>query len=129
MSTGPVFSDLDLRFEKNPITNDIGRKTNNEAIKQAIRNILFTKFFERPFNSTLGSGISNMLFEPLNPLSSVMIKKIVEQTISNFEPRVDLQSVSVTLVENDNAVQITVYYAIVGTQSLQTFTVILERTR
>jgi phage baseplate assembly protein W len=118
-----------LRFEKNPITNDIGRKTNNEAIKQAIRNILFTKFFERPFNSTLGSGISNMLFEPLNPLSSVMIKKIVEQTISNFEPRVDLQSVSVTLVENDNAVQITVYYAIVGTQSLQTFTVILERTR
>lgn len=129
MATEPVFSDLDLRFERNPITGDIGRKTNNEAIKQAMRNILLTKFFERPFNSSLGSGVSNMLFEPLNPLSASMLKKMVEQTLTNFEPRIDLQSVTVDIQEEDNALSITVYYAILGLQTLQTFNIILERTR
>lgn len=129
MATEPVFSDLDLRFERNPITNDIGRKTDNEAIKMAMKNILLTKFFERPFNSALGSGVQNMLFEPLNPLSASMLKKMVEQALTNFEPRIDLQSVTVSMQEEENSMMVTVNYTILGLQSLQTFNVILERTR
>lgn len=129
MATEPVFSDLDLRFERNPITNDIGRRTDNEAIKMAMKNILLTKFFERPFNSALGSGVQNMLFEPLNPLSASMLKKMVEQALTNFEPRIDLQSVTVQMQEEENAMMVTIYYTILGLQSLQTFNIILERTR
>ena len=129
MATEPVFSDLDLRFERNPITNDIGRRTDNEAIKMAMKNILLTKFFERPFNSALGSGVQNMLFEPLNPLSASMLKKMVEQALTNFEPRIDLQSVTVQMQEEENSMMVTIYYTILGLQSLQTFNIILERTR
>lgn len=125
----PVFSDIDFGFKRNPLTGDIARKTDDNSIKQSLKNLILTEFYERPFNSTLGSPIRNILFEPVTPLLGVLIKKAIEQVVNNFEPRVELDSVNVALVNDDNSVNITLYYRILGTQALQAFNIILERTR
>ena len=127
--TIPVFSDIDFRFEKNPLTGDVARKIDNEAVKTSMKNLILTSFFERPFDSSKGSSVRNALFEPITPLLGAVIKKSVEQVIINFEPRVDLQLVKVTMLDDENAVDIEIHYTILGTQALQVFNMILERTR
>ena len=129
MATTIVFSDIDLSFVKHPITNDIGRKINDEAIKQSMKNLILTAYHERHFNSKLGSPVRALLFEPVTPMLATVLKKSIEQVISNFEPRVDLKNVTIDLLTEDNSVNVNVYYTILGMQALQTFNIILGRTR
>lgn len=125
----PVFADIDLRFEKHPVTGDISRKINDEAIRISMKNLILTRFYERPFNSSLGSSVKNILFEPVTPMLGPTIKKSIEQVITNFEPRIDLESVDVSVIADNNAVDVKIYYRILGSQALKTFAIILERTR
>ena len=129
MATSVVFSDIDLRFQRHPVTGDVARKINDEAIKTSMRNLILTKFYERPFNSSLGSSVTSLLFEPITPMLAPTIKKTIEQVITNYEPRIDLESVDVTVLEDEYSVDIKVYYRILGSQALKTFEIILERTR
>jgi hypothetical protein len=129
MATTVVFSDIDFSFVKHPITNDIGRKINDESIKQSMKNLVLTAYYERHFNSKLGSPIRKLLFEPVTPMLATVLKKAIEQVLTNFEPRIDLKKVTVDLLSNDSAVNVNVYYSILGMQALQTFNLILRRTR
>jgi phage baseplate assembly protein W len=125
----PVFADIDLNFTRNPITGDIYRKVDNDAIKISIKNLIKTMYYERPFNSKLGSSVNNLLFEQASPIVGMMLKKAIEQVITNYEPRVDLEQVVVTMSADENSLDVEIHYTILGTQALQTFNVILERTR
>jgi predicted component of type VI protein secretion system len=58
-----------------------------------------------------------------------VIKKSIEQVLTNYEPRIDLESVTVEVKPDDSEVNISVYYRILGSQALKTFSLILERTR
>jgi phage baseplate assembly protein W len=129
MATTIVFSDIDLSFVKHPITNDIGRKINDEAIKQSMKNLILTTYHERHFNSKLGSPVRALLFEPVTPMLATVLKKSIEQVLNNFEPRIDLQNVTVDLISDDSNVNVNIYYKILGMQALQTFNIILGRTR
>lgn len=129
MATDIVFSDIDLNFLPNPLTKDISRKTNTEAIKQSMKMLLLTMFYERPFHSDIGSPINKLLFEPITPMLNVIIQKNIEQVLVNYEPRIEVDSVEVALIEEENAVDIKVYFRVLNTTSLQLFDIILERTR
>ena len=49
--TTPVkqYKDIDLCFRRNPVTGDIAVKENENAIKQALKNLMLTRPGERPF--------------------------------------------------------------------------------
>lgn len=129
MATQTIYSDLDFNFTQHPISEDVTRKTNVAAVNQSLKNILLTKNYERPFNSDLGSPINALLFEPFSPMLRIMLIRTIEQTIENFEPRIQLDNVKVNLREDSNNVEISVYYHIVNTSSIQQFDLILKRTR
>ena len=129
MATEAIFSDLDFNFTQHPVSEDVSRKNNIAAINQSIRNLLLTKNYERPFNSNLGSPINVMLFEPFSPMLRVMLIKTIEQVIENYEPRIQLDTVNVTFAKDDNSVEISIYYQILNSTSLQQFDLILKRTR
>ena len=59
------FSDIDLTFIANPVTGDLSKKYDENAVKQSIKNLVMTRNYERPFNSSIGSQIYNVLFEPI----------------------------------------------------------------
>ena len=69
-----TYSDLNLNFTKNPATNDVARLTDVEAVKRAVRNLILTNQFERPFHPEIGSSVRNILFENITPLNAVLLE-------------------------------------------------------
>jgi phage baseplate assembly protein W len=127
--TARIFSDLDLNFTPHPVTGDLVRKFDDNAIKQALKNLIMTKNHERPFHSEIGSPIPGLLFEPLTPVTALMIRRSIIDLISNFEPRVRLTDVEVIPSEDNNAVYCSITFTIVNSERPITLDLALERTR
>lgn len=127
--TTQIFKDLDIAFASHPNTKDVAKKTNAEAIKQSLKNLLLTQYYERPFHSEIGSPIKGMLFELATPLLQQTLQRAIIDTIQNFEPRVSLEDVYVLMKQDTNEVNITVVYTVVGLNTLQELELTLERTR
>jgi phage baseplate assembly protein W len=124
-----IFSDLDLNFTKHPVSGDITRRYDDNAIKQSIKNLLLTRNFERPFHSEIGSPIRAMLFEMPGPMFTNMLQRAIIDVINNFEPRVEILAVRVDDSVDTNSVYITLEFKIVNTERPITLDLALERTR
>jgi phage baseplate assembly protein W len=124
-----TFSDLDLSFMMHPVTHDVSRKYDEEAIKQSVKNLVLTQNYERPFHSEIGSQVMGLLFEPATPMLAVMLKKTITDTITNFEPRVNLTNVDVTFSPDNNEVYVSIYFTIINTTRPVQVTLLLTRTR
>lgn len=129
MANTRTFSDLDLGFFAHPVSHDVSKKYDENAIKQSLRNLILTKNYERPFRSDVGSQIKSLLFEPITPMMSAIIKRTIENTINTYEPRVSLLDVSVLLSPDNNSVYVTIIFTIVNTNTPLSVDLILERTR
>lgn len=125
----PDYSDLDLDFNINPSTGDINILFGDQDIKRSIRNLVLTNFYERKFQSTLGSDVSALLFDLDTPLTPVYLQDAITGVINNFEPRVKLQSVVVDSDPNHNAYNVTLQYTILNRNLPVTSTLFLERIR
>jgi phage baseplate assembly protein W len=124
-----TFSDLDLNFTAHPVTQDITRRYDENAVKTSLKNLILTSNYERPFHSEIGTPIKRLLFEPAGPMLEVMIKKAIEDTVYNFEPRVELLDVEVNAMQDENSVYITINYKLVNTERPLSLDLVLERTR
>jgi len=124
-----LFSDIDLNFTKHPVTRDITRRYDENAIKASVKNLLLTRNFERPFHSEIGSPIRALMFELPGPMFDVMMQRAIIDVINNFEPRVEIIDVLVNDASDLNAVYVTLEFKIVNTERPITLDLALERTR
>ena len=124
-----TFSDLDLNFVANPVTQDVYKKYDENAIKQSIKNLVMTNHYEKPFHPEIGSQVNSLLFEPFSPLLQSMLQQAITNTINNFEPRAKLQQVNVFLNPDNNSVFVSVIFKIVNTERPITVDFTLQRTR
>jgi len=124
-----TFSDLDLNFTAHPVTGDVARLYDENAVKRSVKNLLQTNNFERPFHSEIGSQIRALLFEPFSSTLNVMLKRVITDTINTFEPRVYLNDVTVSVNQDNNSVNVTIVFTILNTLSPVIMNVVLERTR
>lgn len=125
----PDYSDLDLGFLRHPTTNDLVRKTGEEAIKRSVRNLIMTNYYDRPFQSYIGSGVNALLFENNNPFTADQIKDAIIQVINNFEPRVDVVDVTVDADSDRNGFNVTLAYVIKNREQPVITSIFLERVR
>jgi phage baseplate assembly protein W len=123
------FKDVDLTFQVNPLTGDIAKKYDDDAIKASIKNLLLTMNYERPFHPEIGSPIYGLLFEPATPVTASVIEKAVTYTLETFEPRARLNYVNVKAKPDQNAYEVTVNFSIVNYYEPFEVTVILQRLR
>jgi len=124
-----VFSDLDSLFVPNPITKQLARKTNREAVKQSVKNLILTDYFERPFKSDIGCSIRYYLFELWSPALKQTMENAIREVIDNFEPRADILEVLVEDRSELNALSITVAFSVRNDVNPVVLNVILERVR
>lgn len=110
--TQPRYKDISLTFRTNPVTGDLVKLFDDAAIKESVTNLVLTMFFEIPFHPEQGSAVMESLFDPQSPITVIKIQKSIEQVIKNFEPRVDLVSVTVALDPTGNAYNARVVYQI-----------------
>ena len=124
------YADLDLFFQKKASTKDINKVTNIQAVKRSVRNLVLLNHFEKPFHPEIGSGVREMLFEPMTPLTSVILSKKVQDVIENYEPRARLVGVKARPDLDRNQYEMTiVFYVVNAPTDLITIDVFLERLR
>lgn len=129
MAIQTKFTDLDFNFDILPTTKNLVVRRNEQAIKQSLLNLIFTNIYERKFNSTLGAGLEDYLFENFDFLTEINIERAIRQIIASYEPRVSLVDVSVYTNIDENELVVTLEYFIIGITEIQKFDFILERVR
>lgn len=124
-----IYTDLDLNFFATPNTKDVSKKFDENAIKQSIKNLVMTNYYERLFHPEIGSQVTGLLFEPYSPMLDAMLTRAITNTITNYEPRVDLLSVDVRSNPDNNTVYVSIVFRIMNTERPLTIDFILNRTR
>jgi len=109
-----AFKDISLSFKKHPVTNDVTILRNEDAIKRSVINLTRTRINERFFNDLVGTSIQDSLFENMNSGIEAALEQEITSLLTNYEPRIDLNSVYVIADQDSNALEIQVDYNIVG---------------
>ena len=109
-----AFKDINLSFKRHPVTNDVLTVSDEDAIKRSVKNIIFTILGEKPFEPNFGSVISQSLFDLNTNLNEIRISDEIQQSLLNYEPRIDNIVVTVSIYPDSNELNCTVQYDIVG---------------
>ena len=125
-----VYKDVSLSFTRHPITGDIAKLTDADAVKRSVRNLINTDLYERPFHPEIGSNIRKTLFEPVDVSTAEDLSTYIEECIVNFEPRVELKSVQVNATNDMNGYNVIIEFYLVNSQDgLETIEIGMERLR
>ena len=125
-----TYSDLDLFFSAKGVSKDISKVTDIQAVKRSVRNLVLTNHYEKPFHPEIGSGVRDMLFEPMTPITANILARKIEDVIENFEPRAKLIGVRAQPNLDRNEYEVTVEFYVINTPTeLVDLTVMLERLR
>ncbi len=129
MESRRTFTDIDFSFIRHPITGDIPVVAGVDAIKQAIRNLIYTQHYEKLFHPEIGCHTTGLLFENIMPSTQIMIKKSVETVINNYEPRANLINVIVQVAPDDNGYNVRIEYSVRNQPDPVIIDLFLERLR
>lgn len=129
MTPTKIFSDIDLSFQPHPVTGDLLAKYDENAIKTAIRNLILTRHYERPFRSAIGSNVSALLFELEGPALAALVEQEITDVISNFEPRVEIIDVTASSNSDRNSLTSTIKFRVRETMRPMQMDLILRRVR
>ena len=89
-----------------------------DDVRQAILLIIQTAHNERVMRPDFGSGLHNLVFEPVNRTTMALVQNAVERALIDWEPRIDLLEVRVTTDANErNCLIIEVTYRVRATNT------------
>ena len=123
------FRDLDLDFGRNVVTNDVNIVEDVIAIKRAVKNLVQTNFYDRPFHPELGCGVRELLFENFTPMTRIFLQRKIEEVLENYEPRISLQNVAVDDDQDGNRLVVDIYFYVIGVPGPQVVSTFLQRVR
>ena len=112
-----AFKDINLSFKRHPVTNDLVVIKNEDAIKQSVKNIIFTILGEKPYILDFGSSVNNALFDLNTSITEIRISDEISSVLLNYEPRINNIQVSVSNYGDSNELNATIQYDIVGISS------------
>jgi len=124
-----TYKDLDLNFTAHPVTKDVVKRTGNAAIIGALKNLLLTNRYEKPFQPNYGSRIRSLLFEDVSFITANVLRTEIELAITNFEPRVGVDAIKVEAQPEENRYAITLRFYINNVDAPVTVTMFLEKVR
>jgi|SRR5210317_794264 len=124
-----VFNDIPLSFNAHPVTGNVKLLTNADAIKQSVKNIVLTNFYERPYNPFFGGDVTSQLFENMTPITEYNVSKNIRQALKNYEPRAIVDDVIVNSNEDLNSLNVTIIFRLRNSSEPIAVNVLLERVR
>lgn len=123
------WSDLDLSLKIHPIRKDIIPLKDDAAIKNAVKNLLISNFYERPFQDDLGANLRGLLYEPADVITEIELRDNIYDVLSKYEPRISVTSIGITDLSDINSYNVTVYFNIKEYDSADTVEIVLRRLR
>ena len=125
-----IYKDLNLNFSRHPVTKQIQTLSDAAAVKRSVRNLVQIGQYEKPFHPEIASGVRDMLFENMTPVTSHILAKKIEDVILNFEPRARLVGVRAEPILDRNTYEVTIeFYVVNQPTELVDLSVMLERLR
>ena len=121
--------DLDLSLTLHPIRKDIIPLKDDNAIKNSVKNLLISNFYERPFSRDVGANLRALLFEPADSITKIALKDNIRRVIRKYEPRVVLRGIQINYQDDSNAYNITVIFKIKEFDTNESVEIVLRRLR
>jgi hypothetical protein len=103
-----TYRDFDLQFRRHPSTGKLLMKKEDEAVKQALKNLILTNHYERPFRPEFGGNIRARLFDLFTSFTQADFQNLIVNAIENYEPRAIVDNSSVNVVENPDGNSMTI---------------------
>lgn len=128
LKTGTVVSLLGTSYTYSS-PSDVVMKYDAAAIKAALKNLILTMNYERPFNSAIGSQVRAIMFEPASPMTEVLLRRSIVDVIASYEPRVVLLDLAINMNGGVLSANITIYFQIINTTEPIKLDLVLERVR
>jgi len=123
------YKDLSFDFTANPQTGDVATVKDAVSVKRGIKNILLTASFERLFQPEIGSGIKNILFEPMTPLTEQRLSDACADAIEAWEKRASVIDITVISEEEYNRYRVAIKFSINNSLETEQVDVFLNRER
>lgn len=123
------YSDFDLDFIPHPVTKDVSIKTNEEAVKRAVRNLILTNKFERPFQPELGGNVRALLFENVDVFTATALEGRIRNQLEIYEPRVETLNVRVFADLDANGFRVVLEFLIKNLPEPVTLELFLDKLR
>lgn len=123
-----VYKDIDLTFAKKP-SGEVYKKTDAAAVKQAVKNLLLTNKFEKPFQPEFGGDLNNLLFELVDNDTVYEIDGAIREAVRRYEPRAQVRQVATNLQPDANSISVTVTFQVVNTEEVVTLDTTITRLR
>jgi len=112
-----------------PLKKDVNKHLDQIAVINAIKNLVLTSHYEKPFNPDYGSNVRKLLFETLDIITASAIEREIRQTIESFEPRVRIIGIAVIPDQENNGFSVRMEFSIVNQTNPVSISFLLERTR
>ena len=123
------FRDLDLSLKIHPIRKDVIALKDDNAIKNAVRNLLVSNFFERPFQPSLGANLRGLLFEPMGGITKMNLKENIQRVLVRHEKRIEVLNIAIKEDIEGNSYHATVEFRIKETDTVNDVEIVLRRLR
>ena len=124
-----TYKDINFDFTANPVTGDVATVKDTVSVKRGIRNVLLTENYERLFNPEFGSGVKNILFEPMTPITAQRLEDEVASAIKAWEQRAEIININVISEEEYNRYRVSVKFRINNSIETEQVDVFLSRER
>lgn len=123
------YTDIDALFATNPVTGDVVVRKDDRAIKFAVKALVLTNIYERPFHKEISSPVRGLLFDNFSNSFEIVMREAISQLLANYEPRVDVIRVDVNPSYDNNKAYIKIVFMIKDTYQQEEVGITLERTR
>jgi phage baseplate assembly protein W len=99
------------------VDGEIALASSEEDIRQSILIIAGTALDERVMRPDFGAGLQSLVFEPASQATIALVKHHVETALIEWEPRIDLDDIQVTVPNPRNQLLIEVFYRVRATNT------------
>lgn len=123
-----VYKDIDLSFTAKE-NGELYVKRDAAAVKQAVKNLILTNYFEKPFQPFFGSDVRSLLFELADDEIEDDIEEAISNAIKSYEPRALLRRVTATSIPDQNSINVYIEFQIINTSETVTINTTLSRLR
>jgi len=110
-----------IPFRIDPATGGVAQENGPEKLKENVIHILLTGVGERVMRRDYGGGIRQLVHDPNNDALRAIVQHQIAKSVGQWEPRVLLQSVTVT--QQNGTLYAEIQYVIRRTQQLQSLSV------
>lgn len=125
-----VYSDFDVDLQVHPITKDVIKKTNENSVRQSLRLLLQTIFYDRKWHPEIGCNLNQLLFGQLDEFQLFSAETELKNIITNYEPRIRIEELTCSVPSADSfKVQITLIYTIILLGKTDTFVYTINKLR